>query len=97
MSEIVDEKKIKYSGAKGIPYSKFGFAFVERSSWAAKQPAIDYKKCIQCQFCWLYCPDTAIERDGLKPIVNEKECKGCGICAAVCPVKAIEMKKWEKK
>jgi len=53
------------------------------------------KKCIECLFCWFYCPEgciTKVDRgespNGLKYDLDY--CKGCGICADVCPVDYIE-------
>jgi len=68
-------------------------SFVENKtgSWATFQPKIDKTKCINCEFCWFYCPEGCISRspEGLK--VDKEYCKGCGICANECPKKAIEM------
>ena len=53
-------------------------------------PEFVEENCIHCMFCWIYCPDTAIEIDtsGEKPkmvgIILD-HCKGCGICAIECP------------
>ena len=48
------------------------------------------ENCIQCMFCWIYCPDSAIDIDtsGDKPVMKGiilDHCKGCGICAHECP------------
>ena len=52
---------------------------------------------INCLFCWIYCPDSAIEvKDGKIVGMDYEHCKGCGICESVCPVKpekAIKMVK----
>lgn len=53
------------------------------------------ERCIQCLFCWIYCPDDAIiVEDGKMVGIDYEFCKGCGICARECPAKpekAIEM------
>ncbi len=65
-------------------------------TWRAFRPIWIKENCINCKFCWIYCPDMAVK------IENEKMagfimdyCKGCGICACMCPAKkkAIVMKK----
>ncbi|MEM2899380.1 MAG: 4Fe-4S binding protein [Thermoplasmata archaeon] len=68
-------------------------SFVENKtgSWATFQPKIDKAKCINCEFCWFYCPEGCISRspEGLK--IDKDYCKGCGICAEECPSEAITM------
>jgi pyruvate ferredoxin oxidoreductase delta subunit len=58
--------------------------------WRTFVPQFVADNCIHCMFCWIYCPDSAIEIDvsGDKPQVvgvNLVHCKGCGICANECP------------
>ena len=61
-------------------------------SWRSFRPVIDEKKCINCEFCVVFCPDNAVAfKDGKRGDVNLDYCKGCGICAQICPVKAITM------
>ena len=64
------------------------------AGWRIKYPVRDNEACIDCLFCWMYCPDNAILQEGGsvkgKPI-DMVHCKGCGICAAVCPKECIAM------
>lgn len=61
-------------------------------SWRIKRPLWSEEKCIQCMFCWAFCPDIAINvKDGKVVGVDYHHCKGCGICANECPVQALEM------
>jgi pyruvate ferredoxin oxidoreductase delta subunit len=58
--------------------------------WRTYVPEFHAENCIQCMFCWVYCPDAAIKVDtsGEKPEVigiDLEHCKGCGICAHECP------------
>lgn len=58
--------------------------------WRTYVPQFYPENCIQCLFCWIYCPDSSIKVDlsGEKPQVVGIEldhCKGCGICAQECP------------
>ncbi len=55
---------------------------------SGKKPQFIEEKCIQCFFCWLYCPHSAIlvEGDEVKGI-NYDYCTGCGICSVECPPK----------
>jgi len=62
-------------------------------SWRTFKPVVDHQKCINCLFCWVYCPDSSVVvTDGKMKEFDYDHCKGCGICANVCPTKAIEMK-----
>ncbi len=67
---------------------------------SGKKPQFIEEKCIQCFFCWLYCPHSAIlvEGDEVKGI-DYDYCTGCGICSVECPTKekAIIMVKEEVK
>jgi len=61
-------------------------------SWRTFRPIVDRKKCINCLFCWLYCPDASVKiKDGKVVGIDLDHCKGCGICAKECPVKCIKM------
>ena len=62
--------------------------------WRSQRPVYIADKCIHCLFCWVSCPDGAIEIDkenGKFKEFNYDYCKGCGICAHECPKDAIEM------
>ena len=67
---------------------------------SGKKPQFIEEKCIQCFFCWLYCPHSAILVEGgeVKGI-NYDYCTGCGMCSVECPPKekAIIMVKEEVK
>jgi len=64
--------------------------------WRAFRPIVDEKKCVNCLFCWIYCPDSAIIRKEKWVEVNYEYCKGCGICAHECPKEAITMVEEQK-
>ena len=64
--------------------------------WRSEKPTWFKDRCINCYFCWIYCPDCSITLDADKKVsgIDYDHCKGCGICAEVCPTKpkkAIEM------
>ncbi|MEN6303297.1 MAG: 4Fe-4S binding protein [Armatimonadia bacterium] len=63
--------------------------------WRNERPIKDNECCIDCHFCWVYCPDDAILRteDGkVKGAgIDLEHCKGCGVCANVCPKDCIKM------
>jgi pyruvate ferredoxin oxidoreductase delta subunit len=62
--------------------------------WRNEHPVRDNDCCIDCLFCWIYCPDNAVhvkdesvKHQGFSP----EHCKGCAICAEVCPKDCITM------
>ncbi len=57
-------------------------------SWRSSKPVWISENCIQCLFCWMYCPDMAVKvKDGKREDYDYDYCKGCGICALECPGK----------
>ena len=63
--------------------------------WRSSRPEHNEKTCINCMFCYINCPDSAVKvKDGKMIGFDFDFCKGCGICANVCPTKpekAIKM------
>jgi len=54
--------------------------------WRVLKPVYNRDICIDCQFCWIYCPDVSIiSRDKKMIGLDYDHCKGCGICVEVCP------------
>lgn len=54
--------------------------------WRVLKPVWNTEICIDCQNCWIYCPDTSIiSRDKEMKGVDYDHCKGCGVCVQVCP------------
>jgi pyruvate ferredoxin oxidoreductase delta subunit len=57
-------------------------------SWRNFRPVWVEKNCIQCMYCWLFCPDMAVTvEDGKMTGFDYDYCKGCGVCALECPGK----------
>lgn len=55
-------------------------------AWRVQKPVWNSDICIDCQNCWIFCPDTSIiARDKKMMGVDYEHCKGCGICVQVCP------------
>ncbi len=56
------------------------------ADWRIEKPLFNKDYCIDCQFCWIFCPDMSIiARDKKMVGVDMDHCKGCGICVEVCP------------
>ena len=55
------------------------------ADWRIKKPIYNKDYCIDCQFCWVYCPDISIiSRDKKMLGIDMDHCKGCGVCVEVC-------------
>ena len=60
--------------------------------WRSQRPTYDFKRCIKCGICAIYCPEGCIgpNQDGYYE-ADMFYCKGCGICANECWTKVITM------
>jgi pyruvate ferredoxin oxidoreductase delta subunit len=69
------------------PYSESNsYTSNQASEWRVVKPVYNRDYCIDCQFCWIYCPDMSIiSRDKEMKGIDMDHCKGCGICVEVCP------------
>ena len=54
--------------------------------WRVQKPVHNHDHCINCFFCWIYCPDSSIlARNDQMSGIDYVHCKGCGVCVSVCP------------
>ena len=66
-------------------------------AWRSQRPTYDFRKCIRCGLCSIYCPEGCIERNAEGYFeANLFYCKGCGICARECWTQAISMAEEEE-
>lgn len=64
----------------------------QTGDWRSRRPNFDYKDCIKCGICQIYCPEGCIQKDQQGFYAPDMYyCKGCGICARECPKKVITM------
>jgi len=67
-------------------YSQSNSFVASVADWRIEKPVFNKDFCIDCQFCWVYCPDISIiSRDKKMIGIDMDHCKGCGICVEVCP------------
>ena len=67
-------------------YSENNSHVASVADWRLSKPVYNKDYCIDCQFCWVYCPDVSIiSRDKKMIGIDMDHCKGCGICVEVCP------------
>lgn len=67
-------------------YSENSSFMASVADWRIEKPVFNKDFCIDCQFCWIYCPDMSIIARDKKMIgIDMDHCKGCGICVEVCP------------
>jgi len=77
---VVDKK------AEERTYSDFNSYTATVASWRVIKPVYNRDICIDCQNCWVWCPDTSIiSRDKQMLGIDYDHCKGCGVCVEVCP------------
>lgn len=87
MKHIWDEKRPKSAWLPG-GYSRRNRGKVSRT----QRPIHHEEACIQCDQCWIFCPEGCIDRRAGYAI-DYAFCKGCGICANECPKQAMTMEK----
>lgn len=67
-------------------YSEFNSYTATVASWRVIKPVYNRDICIDCQNCWVWCPDTSIvSRDKQMLGIDYDHCKGCQVCVEVCP------------
>ena len=67
-------------------YSEFNSYTATVASWRVVKPVYNRDICIDCQNCWVWCPDSSIiSRDKQILGIDYDHCKGCGVCVEVCP------------
>ena len=60
--------------------------------WRSQRPTYDFKRCIKCGICYIFCPEGCIGQNAEGYFEADMYyCKGCGICAKECPTRVITM------
>ncbi len=85
-SFVGDATEIVYQKSEERVYSNFNSYTATVASWRVEKPVFNIDVCIDCQNCWIWCPDTSIlSRDKQMLGIDYDHCKGCAVCAEVCP------------
>ncbi|MDD3774453.1 MAG: 4Fe-4S binding protein [Sulfurovaceae bacterium] len=81
-----DAADIALRKAEDRKYSEFSSYTATVASWRVIKPVYNRDICIDCQNCWVWCPDSSIiSRDKQILGIDYDHCKGCGVCVEVCP------------
>jgi len=80
------------------PYSEFSSFTASVADWRVIKPIFNRDICIDCQNCWVFCPDTSIiSRDKKMIGIDFDHCKGCGVCVEVCPTNPKSLLMFEER
>jgi pyruvate ferredoxin oxidoreductase delta subunit len=84
-----------FEDPKSKKRSKFHSYNYKVADWRVEKPVFNRELCIDCNFCWIWCPDSCIiveevtTKRGKKQAkmvgIDYDHCKGCGVCVEVCP------------
>lgn len=83
-NEKAENTKEKHQETRS--YSETNSHEASVAHWRVEKPIFNSEHCINCYFCWIYCPDSSIlVRDNEMKGIDFVHCKGCGVCSSVCP------------
>jgi pyruvate ferredoxin oxidoreductase delta subunit len=81
-----DASNVAFQKAEERSYSGYNSYTATVASWRVLKPVFNIDVCIDCQNCWVWCPDSSIlSRDKQMLGIDYDHCKGCEICVEVCP------------
>ncbi len=81
-----DASNVAHMKAEEREYSEFNSYTASVASWRVQKPVFNIDVCIDCQNCWVWCPDSSIlSRDKQMLGIDYDHCKGCEVCVEVCP------------
>lgn len=96
------KESIKTCGYFDLPAAPISFptkgSAGRTGNWRVYRPVVNHDDCIQCYFCYMYCPEgvISVNEESGKVEYDYDYCKGCGVCANNCPKKCISMEKEAK-
>ena len=73
-------------------------AVYKTGDWRSQKPEYEFKRCIKCGICYIFCPEACIHQNAEGYFEADfYYCKGCGICAYECPTRVISMREESEK
>lgn len=99
MSRPKVNKDFQINSYKDLPTGTYADAFIlteTMEGWRSERPVIDRETCLECNMCYLACPEGVIYEENGDIKIDYRFCKGCGICSKECIGKCIRMVKEEK-
>ncbi len=80
------------------PYAETNSYTASVADWRVIKPVYNRDICIDCQNCWVFCPDVSIiSRDKKMIGIDYDHCKGCGVCVEVCPTNPKSLLMFEER
>jgi pyruvate ferredoxin oxidoreductase delta subunit len=93
MSHYAPDAKYQELAPGGIIPQAGNAVEYDTGTWRLQRPVRRDEDCIDCLFCWIYCPDNAVnvkDQSVKGQGFDLEHCKGCLICVEVCPKQCIE-------
>ncbi len=99
LDSFVDEvDNVAFLKQEERPYAEFNSFTASVADWRVVKPIYNRDICIDCQNCWVFCPDTSIiSRDKKMIGIDFDHCKGCGVCVEVCPTNPKSLLMFEER
>ncbi len=99
LDSFVDEvDNVAFLKQEERPYAEFNSFTASVADWRVVKPIYNRDICIDCQNCWIFCPDTSIiSRDKKMIGIDFDHCKGCGVCVEVCPTNPKSLLMFEER
>ena len=87
------------ASARIADFTEIRLGFSAEQAQAQAERCFSCGNCIECDNCFIFCPDMAIAKNSSVPLhytVLDQYCKGCGCCLEECPRGAMGVKEESK-
>ncbi len=97
MAKTEGEMTWKDISVGGISFEPGSASQYKTGAWRSQRPTYNFKRCIKCGICQLFCPEGCIWQNEEGNFEADFDyCKGCGICSKECPTGVITMAEAEE-